>query len=179
MKRNGFTLIELIITVAIVGVLTAAAAATATNFVRKYRVESQAQALFNDILTARIQAMHTNVVHFVRIQQGSGGYSVYRDANNDGNLQTATDRIIPMDGSKFVRYPITWSNADDNAPGGGSELVLSFNARGIAEVSRTVCVVSPNVRPRYDCIKISQTRAAIGKMNDQTGGCQSANCLAQ
>jgi len=59
-RANGFTLIELIVTIVIAGILMAMAAPAFTNFVRDARLGSQARALLSDIQMARSEAARLN-----------------------------------------------------------------------------------------------------------------------
>ena len=53
MKRDGFTLIELIIVIAIIGILAVALGFQFTGWMARYQVESQIKAMHSDLMTAR------------------------------------------------------------------------------------------------------------------------------
>jgi len=61
MKRNaGFTLIEMMTAIAVLGVLTAVAVPSFTNMINRNRLASQSNELLSAIQFARIEAIRTN-----------------------------------------------------------------------------------------------------------------------
>jgi len=55
---------------------------------------------------------------------------------------------------------------------------LRFNARGLSNTNKTICVFSTH-NPSHDCIVVSSTRIHMGKIKNQSGGCDDANCEAK
>ena len=68
---------------------------------------------------------------------------------------------------------------------------IDFNTRGIVQpaatpLGGTICIFTDfdgdgvsDSDPDYDCIVISATRINMGKIPDQVGACNSANCDAK
>src|SRR5688572_25899568 len=56
-KNNGFTLIEILVTVAVVGVLVALAAPAFTSFIANQRISNNANELLTDLNLARSEAI--------------------------------------------------------------------------------------------------------------------------
>jgi len=73
-KRGGFTLIEIMIALAIVGIVVMLATSTFRGMMEKYRVEGETKQMFADLMDARGRAMQRNRASFVQI--------------NDNNYQT-------------------------------------------------------------------------------------------
>jgi len=170
MKRDGFTLVEILTVIAIIGIVAGMAVISFRGMVRRYNVESQIKELYSDLVNTRVMAMSTKRTHFVDIK--SGQYSAYVDTNTtnpnqdgDGILQEATD--VRLAGyPKTFKFPLSW---------GGGSTTIEFSPKGLANnIPNTFCVFS-NINPAYDCIVVSPTRIILGRLKNQ-GSCSSGNC---
>ena len=164
MKRNGYSLVEMLIVIAIIGILAGLATAGFVGWVKKYNTENQVKEMYADFMSTRIMAMSKNRTHFVNLSANQ--YTIYDDTspspNGDGTLTIGSDTQVLF--PKDLKYPVAWN--------GGSQ--IGFNPRGLAVTQKTVCVYS-TANPSYDCIVISQTRLIMGKLKTQ-GVCDSDNC---
>jgi type IV fimbrial biogenesis protein FimT len=77
--RGGFTLVEILITIAILGVLLMIGVSNLRGFNEKYKVEAETKQLYADLMDARGRAMQRNRWFFVQI--GSTGYTTYGRAD--------------------------------------------------------------------------------------------------
>lgn len=148
MRQDGFSLIELIVVVLIIGVLLATATVNFRDWSVRYSIESQVNEMYVDFANARIKAMSRNRLHFVNLS--ADRYTVTEDSDNDGTRED-TDTLIV---TKILKNQMTWS--------GGSE--ISFDARGLASENETVSFPD-TAGAAYDCVMVSVTRIGIGKMN--------------
>ena len=146
---------EILIVIAILGVLVIIAVGNLRGFNEKYKVEAETKQLFADLMDARGRAMQRNRMFFVRFSgTGTGtGYATYEDTNTppDGNGgwdNTADTRVTNV----TVEHPIT------TALLGGFE----FNRNGIASVTGDIRF-SSTAQPDYDCITIKPTRIKMGR----------------
>lgn len=98
--NRGFTVIELLVVVAILGVLAALAAPSFSETVKRYRVNSIREDLFSSIQWARSEAVRRRApVTFARITGcGAGlttvddwdcGWNAFIDTNNNATLDAA------------------------------------------------------------------------------------------
>jgi type IV fimbrial biogenesis protein FimT len=71
---RGFTLVELLITVAIMSLLIVMAAPNFTDWIKNQRIRTAAESLLNGLQIARAEALKTNSV--VSFQVGSGNWTV-------------------------------------------------------------------------------------------------------
>lgn len=164
MKDRGVTLTELIIVVAIIGILAAALSFSYQGWMGRYRVEKDTKELFTEIMQARQMAMTRNTFHFVDFPTARS-YRVIEDANGNGTSNPgAGDTVVTPGGSKPTDYDITMADAANAAI---SLTTVTLDKRGF------VSFVDPNgsirivttLDPDYDCITITQTRVLMGKLN--------------
>jgi len=165
MKKDGFTLIEVLVVIAIIGITASFAMISMAGWVRKYNVESEIKQLYADLMKARVTAMNNNRAQFVSLSASQ--YTIYNDTNpspnGDGTLQPLQDTIIAP--ATSLKYPMNWSGSAE----------IDFNSRGfVTTLPKTICVYS-NINPSYDCIKVSTTRIILGKLITQ-GVCDADSC---
>ncbi|HEX8042296.1 GspH/FimT family pseudopilin [Candidatus Deferrimicrobium sp.] len=159
--RYGFTLVEIMITIAILGILVVLAVGNFEGMNEKYKVEAETKQFYADIMDARGRAMQRNRWFFVRITTTGYGYITYEDSSpppdGNGSLDTTADTLVT---SVTVRHAIS-----TNPPGGND---FGFNRNGIANDNGTIFFAS-NAHPDYDCITINPTRIKMGQYVG--GGC--------
>lgn len=175
MKRKGFSLVEVVVVIAIIGIMASFAVAGYGRLLQRYRVERQLQEMYSDMSRTRYMAMHRNRVHFFVL--GGSQYNAYDDTtdgsapvyNGDGILQQSSDTAV-LDGGqpKSLYFPIQWNGSS----------TIAFDTKGIARNPGTICI--PNdVKPMHDCIIVSQARIAKGCLSNGTGECNASNCIAE
>lgn len=122
--RGGYTLLELLITVALLGTLGALAAPSFTAWIRSIRASSAADRLAADIAFARTQAVRTGRTVSVRMQ-GTDGYQVVLDSlAND----TRTLSVVDL-GNDYPGVAIATSPAG---------YTLRFDSRGVLKNAGTI-----------------------------------------
>lgn len=165
MKSQGFTLLEVLVVIAIVGILASLSVVGFRDLITRYRIENQIQEMYSDMMKLRLNAMHRNrTCFFVLSQYAYKGYEdSYPSPFGNDSLDEGEDNLILPE--KTVKYPFSYSS-------GGS---IVFDSRGFSNTNRTVCIFS-NVNPQYDCLKISRTKISIGKIKDIGSECKGENC---
>jgi len=151
---GGFTLVEIMIALAIVGIVVMLATSTFQGMTEKYRVEGETKQMFADLMDARGRAIQRNRWFFVRI--ASTGYKTYEDSSPapDGNGPPLDDTADAPVASVTVRHAINTNLA------GGND--FGFNRNGIANDNGTIWFTS-TTQPDYDCITIKPTRIKMGR----------------
>lgn len=126
---RGFTLIELMITIAIAAALLKVAAPSFTSFMRNSTLTSATNTLLTAINTARSEAIKTGMNAYV-IPNGSAwsaGWLVFVDLDNDGNFTASSDRTVLEQAAPASFITIT---ANGNAA--ATPPYVKFNSSGYA-----------------------------------------------
>jgi prepilin-type N-terminal cleavage/methylation domain-containing protein len=159
--RRGFTLVEIMITLAILGILVVIAVSDFRGLNEKYKVEAETKQLYADLMDARGRAMQRNRASLVQIN--GNDYQTYEDTSpapdGDESLQN-TDTLIT---NAKVLHSIAAGNI-------AVPLSFNFNRNGIASVTGFIRFSSTAI-PDYDCIWIRATRIKMGQYNATGNTC--------
>ena len=128
MKKNaGFTLVELLIVIAIMGIIAAVTIPGYLAFIPNYRLRAAAEELQGDIQFAKIRAIKLGVVVSIRVNTATDTYTMFVDNGagaNTGNGALDGDEGAPI---KTATMPsgidITGVTFTNNA--------VQFNSRGL------------------------------------------------
>ncbi len=160
MKNRGFTIIEVLVVMGILGTLLLIAGLSGRAWLDRYRVEGQMNEMYVDLMNARASAMQKNRVYFVTF--AATQYAVYEDTtpspDGDGLLQPASDVQI-MQKKLNADYAITSDSGE-----------IDFDQRGLATGltgtgGQTTIHVNASFGTANDCITVSPTRIRIGVYN--------------
>ncbi len=159
--REGFTLLEVLIVVVILGILTTMAVTSFLELNEKYEVETETKQLYVDLMDARGRAMQRNRFHFVRIT--ANGYATYGDTSPspDGNgiYNSGLDNQVVNVTVQHAITPVLALGSPN----------FNFNRNGIASDTGYIRF-SSTANPDYDCITIRETRTKLGKYDATAGG---------
>jgi Tfp pilus assembly protein FimT len=175
---GGFSLIELLLVIALATALVGMGVASFTGLAKRSDVDNQAKRIHADLSNVKIMAMSKGRTHFVALN--ANGYTAYDDnspaPDGDDALTVGTDatvmqsgEILGLNAASKQFFPIAWNG----------DAAIGFNARGLRTNANpvTVCIFS-DARPRYDCVNVASARITLGKLLVQ-GVCSEANCQIQ
>ncbi len=129
---RGFTVIELMVTVAVLAILTTVAAPSFVDFLRNSELTSLTNKLVSAINTARSEAMKTGRNAYVvpaSDDSWSKGWRVFIDLNGNGSFDEGTDLTVLTERAPPSYIEVTGTN---NA--GASSPYLSFGSTGYARI---------------------------------------------
>ena len=168
-RSAGFTLIELIVTIAIAAVLAALAAPSFIQYQRNSELTSLTNSLLAAVNAAKGEAMKTGRNAFV-IPRGSGwnsGWIVYVDMNRDNSYTEGTDitvqtqdalkgyfsitgNSIAAGASPYVKFDNSGYSVDNSAAPVALSLTIARtdapSARALEETRRVVVARTGRVR---------------------------------
>jgi len=127
-RVQGFTLIELMVTLAVAAVMLTLAAPSFVAFMRNSELVSQANALVAALNTARTEAMKRGLGAMVVPRDGqswTSGWRVFVDTNSDSSYTDGTDTVI----MEQPALPSYFKVSANGTAGGGSPYVL-YNSSG-------------------------------------------------
>ena len=158
LQKKGFTLVEMLATIAIMGVLLSIATLNFNSMQTKYSLERQVNEMLSDINSARLDAIHSKDRKGIVLNPFSYVLKNY-SSDNESITAGTVQRTVNM---KFELKPLSGGSYS-----GGHYL---FDSRGFLYNSTgTTITVSPFNTGANDCIILSVGRINPGKMTN--GAC--------
>ena len=178
LNKNGFSLTELLVIIAITGILVGIAAVAGSAYWNRSNVETQMKEFDAELIKARVSAMQTGRMYFVDFAPAPTAitqYAIYEDrdavnplAEGSGVLEPGIDRIVAQR-SLDAKYTMM-------IPGALGTGQITFDPRGLVTGglvgTATIIRVITSYGSAYNCIEISTTRTRTGAWNG-------ANCDTQ
>ncbi len=157
---RGVTLVELMIVIAIFGILLSVLGFSFRGWVGKYKVEDETKRFYADLMDARARAMQKKRVTFVDL--AANRYRTFEDSDPTPDGDEALNGADALIADTQTQYAI-----DEALTGGVTQ--FHFDRQGLASVTGRIRLVS-SLSPDYDCITIATTRIRIGRFDG--GTCQ-------
>ncbi len=137
---KGFTLVELMIVIAIISILSASLASAGYNWLPDYRLNKSINSLYSAVQAARVEAVKRNITVFLNFDLANDQCRIYIDNGPalPGSLEIGGDQMINM----------VAMSKDIDLYNNTSGLVLAFNTRGIPNGSGRFELQNTNGRHR-------------------------------
>lgn len=174
--QSGFTLVELMVVVGIIGIIMAIVSLSFTQWNDKYTVESYTKEIHSILMRARNDATTTNTSRLVTLS--ANAVQVWQDVNNNGIVDIGVDTTTGP--RPYPRFTLN-SNVGGNPP---VPIILPvtiiFDRRGMTNNIQTLRITgySPNASPGVDCIAVAVTRINMGSW-DPTQPVAALQCVQQ
>jgi len=163
--NSGFSLIELMVVVAIIGIVLGISTLNFHSWQVKSKIEAQTREMYTDITEARTNAFTQKKAFGIVFQPTSYVMKSYSSEVEYSNSTNAVDNGIVV-ASKSLKYSLTTSTGGDisNTP-------ILFDTTGFTTgwVSVLTVFVNPVTEPAaLNCLVIYKSRANMGKINGTT-----------
>jgi prepilin-type N-terminal cleavage/methylation domain-containing protein len=129
-EERGFTLNELVIVVAIIGILSTMAIPSFQGYMAKNRLKGAARMVFSDLMAAKMKAVTLN--QKVKVSFGGQIYRIWNDADSDGTVAENEGDNLQRD-IHIEYYDVTLTASANPI----------FHPRGTAALGGTVKVTNP------------------------------------
>lgn len=156
MDRRGFSLVELLVVITIIGILTGLSSLYFTKMNAERNIEKQTRELYADLMQYRQQAQTMKMVHRVKFTGSNMTVRRYTD-----ELDTTGTVVL----NKTLYYGVPTLSAW-TVP---SSTEIEFNEQGIMPdpIPKSVCFYSAYT-PSLDSLVILQTRTSMGRIINHT-----------
>ena len=169
-SQEGFTLIEIIMVVAIMGIATAIAVPNFSRWKEKHEINGQTRKVYFDLMLARTTAVKNNNDVKITFDTTAHAYTIHNDSNSDG-LQDSGETVKNVSLENDMKFAVNpgWKDTDLNdvispVSFGGARTV-TFYSHGQADASGSVFLLRANdigvLSDRARCVTVLQATGGV------------------
>jgi type IV fimbrial biogenesis protein FimT len=119
-KESGFTILELIIVIVILGILTAIGIPNYLSRLPRYRLKSAARDLYSNLQLARLGAIKSNADWALVINRAAGQYQVCSGRGADNTWGGGDDVVVKIVVLNDYRSGVSYGNGNAASPIGAT-----------------------------------------------------------
>ncbi|MCK4307512.1 prepilin-type N-terminal cleavage/methylation domain-containing protein [candidate division WOR-3 bacterium] len=111
MRKKGFTIVEMMVVIAMMGIIGSIAIPSFRNYIVRMRLTRARDEILSTLKLARARAMSERIVYRVSFNTADSSYSVGKDPDGDGTFTYEGTKPLPngisfqTSGSDFEFYP--------------------------------------------------------------------------
>lgn len=154
MNQRGFSLIELIVVMALTGILFSIVAINFNAWIRKAQIEKQTREFLTDLNLARSESVFRKRRHSIVLNSTATGYA-FRRYSSENEIRTSGTEVF----TKSTSYQFSKKSGASAA-----DLIFEFDIRGFTNDLDTIRIDPVNSGAAFDCVAIAISRLNIGKM---------------
>ncbi|MDD2542225.1 MAG: prepilin-type N-terminal cleavage/methylation domain-containing protein [Desulfuromonadaceae bacterium] len=171
----GFSLIELLITIAIMGIVMGISTISFNSWQTKNKIESQVREMYADLADARSRAITQKRVHGIVFQPSSYVMKTYTsEVEYKYASDPVTNGVEVM--RKSLKYGITKTDTTTAFTDANSSVLFDTTGfilpTAVTSFGLTVVVNPITVSPSINCLVISVARGNMGKWNETAAKCE-------
>ena len=119
-KEFGFTILELIIVIVILGILTAIGVPNYLSWLPRYRLKSAARDLYSNLQLARLGAIRSNADWAIVFNRATGQYQVCSGKGTDNTWGGGDDVVVKIVVLNDYRSGVSYGNGNAASPIGAT-----------------------------------------------------------
>jgi prepilin-type N-terminal cleavage/methylation domain-containing protein len=151
-SKQGFTLIEVMIVIVIIGILSSVAIPNYSRWKEKYEINGETKKVYFDLLLAHSTAISNNHKVLVTFDSVNHSYKVHKDINNNAVEEAGEDiKIVKLNDEDRVQFNFNAGVSDvDGNPVlkpisfASNVNTITFNSRGQASTSGSIFLIHKN-----------------------------------
>ena len=167
MNLRGFALTELIVVIAIIGILVAVVSLDFNSWQKKANIDAQTKELNSDLSDLRLRAIQTKRNHMAIVQANNITFCSYTTEEPVNRTNCTANPPVPAQHgayfSKNLKYAITFSgDIGVNSRGLLNDFFPAVSG-GTFNSRQTIIVTPSGTGASVDCLVVSDTRINMGK----------------